>query len=130
MAKSGSPNCFSSLISQAQDSQTTQLLTCAYCRGTGRDRFGVLSSLSTCAICGGKGKNPFPAQVVPCAYCQGTGASPIGARNPCLACRGKGFHPGSETMQNCPDCQGRGSLGESHFYCRRCRGAGQISIRA
>lgn len=36
---------------------------CAFCRGTGRDPFGIMSHLSNCSVCGGKGvvkvRNPM-----------------------------------------------------------------------
>ena len=27
---------------------------CAFCQGTGRDPFGIMSHLSNCSVCGGK----------------------------------------------------------------------------
>jgi len=33
-------------------------IKCAFCGGTGRDPFKVLSPLSNCGICGGKGGGP------------------------------------------------------------------------
>jgi len=32
------------------------LIKCAFCKGTGKDPFDLLSKLSTCQVCGGKGK--------------------------------------------------------------------------
>ena len=31
------------------------LIECAFCKGTGKDPFNLLSELATCQVCGGKG---------------------------------------------------------------------------
>ena len=40
-------------------SQTTFVITqitCAFCKGTGKDPFDILSELAACQVCGGTGK--------------------------------------------------------------------------
>ena len=36
-------------------------VVCAFCRGTGKDPFDIMSSLSNCCVCGGRGKVFAPA---------------------------------------------------------------------
>ena len=40
----------------SRDPVVFEELTCAFCRGRGRDPFDIMSSLSTCCVCGGSGK--------------------------------------------------------------------------
>lgn len=112
----------------AIDSKTenpTVKISCAYCQGTGKDRFGIMSALSTCPVCHGRGFHVVQYPLVNCAYCRGTGVSPIGGRYYCLACRGKGVHHYPNIQQNCSECKGSGvSKGGSGFYCSTCHGSG------
>ncbi len=48
----------------------------AFCLGTGKDPFGVLSILSTCGACGGKGTLSVKEPYAPCLTCEGTGIHP------------------------------------------------------
>ena len=62
---------------------------CAFCRGTGRDPFKVLSPLWICPACGGSGKALIEEPYKSCPACQGTGLH-FGSRMYCWACRGTG----------------------------------------
>ena len=65
---------------------------CAFCRGTGVDRFPILSPLSKCPVCTGRGvvhvREPFEK----CAKCEGAGLY-MGSHLYCWTCRGKGVVP-------------------------------------
>jgi hypothetical protein len=50
----------------AIDEARTVQVPCAFCRGTGKDPFGIMSSLSVCCVCLGRGA---VAVVVPFARC-------------------------------------------------------------
>jgi DnaJ-class molecular chaperone len=41
---------------------------CAFCRGTGRDLFGIMSALSTCCVCGGTGTVSIEISYVRCNF--------------------------------------------------------------
>ena len=99
-------------------------LTCAFCRGAGRDPFGLLSVLSTCNVCGGKGEIRVRKPYVTCRACGGTGAQAF-TRLSCQGCGGKGVQSIKEPVETCPDCGGKGLDGHL-LYCLRCHGAGVI----
>ncbi len=99
---------------------------CAFCRGKGKDPFGIMSKLSTCCICGGKGTVTIFESYVLCRACSGTGVEPF-SRLTCLACRGKGVIPVDQPTESCPVCKGTGRH-TSHLYCLRCHGAGVVSL--
>ncbi|MEB3831534.1 hypothetical protein [Phormidium sp. CCY1219] len=105
--------------------QSDSKLQCAYCQGTGKDRFGVMSALSSCPACQGRGYHWMTPPVVACAYCAHTGVSPTGTRNPCLACGGKGVHQRSPDAPLCENCGGTGRSRSGHFYCHPCHGSGR-----
>ena len=65
------------------------LIACAFCRGTGLDRFGVPSKLSQCQTCKGRGKVYVPEPHEKCASCLGTGVFRH-HRLTCSVCGGKG----------------------------------------
>jgi len=94
-------------------------ITCAYCKGTGRDAF-YPNSVSGCQVCRGTGEVEVEEPSVVCAYCSGKGKNPLGARVPCPVCRGKG----SNTWQSkdvCPQCKGTGKSSDG-LPCTRCKG--------
>ncbi|MFQ5875561.1 MAG: hypothetical protein ACE5JL_17430 [Dehalococcoidia bacterium] len=99
---------------------------CAFCRGKGKDPFGVMSDLSTCCVCGGKGTVACVEPYVACRACSGTGVEPF-TRLTCLGCKGKGVMAVAHPSETCPLCKGAG-LRTSHLYCLRCHGAGVISL--
>ncbi len=65
------------------------LVKCAFCRGTGLDRFGVPSKLSQCQTCKGRGKVYVPEPHEKCASCLGTGVFRH-HRLTCFVCGGRG----------------------------------------
>lgn len=65
------------------------LVRCAFCKGTGLDRFGVPSKLSQCQTCKGRGKVYVPEPHEKCASCLGTGVFRHHRLN-CSVCGGKG----------------------------------------
>ena len=70
---------------------------CAFCKGTGHDRFGLLSPPSACQVCLGRGVVDVPEPRVSCAFCRGSGVHPH-TRLTCGGCGGKGLPdgPGSQ----------------------------------
>ena len=62
--------------------------SCAFCRGTGMDPFGIMSWLSTCCVCKGGGIVQVRGPQARCAHCRGSGAV---KRLTCTACGGKGL---------------------------------------
>src|SRR3990167_8272576 len=74
---------------QVKTSESDSLVKCAFCRGTGFDRFGVPSKLSTCQTCKGRGKVYVPEPHEKCASCLGTGVYRH-HRLTCSVCGGKG----------------------------------------
>lgn len=101
-------------------------LTCAFCRGRGRDPFDIMSSLSTCCVCGGSGKVRVQAPAIACAHCRGTGAVKTLT---CTTCGGKGaVHRPSLPTVLCPVCQGSGDDASAPAMdCLQCRGTGRIT---
>jgi len=65
-------------------------ITCAFCKGRGKDPFGIPSKLSNCQVCWGEGKvviADIPHET--CGACKGTGVF-IHHRLSCSVCKGKG----------------------------------------
>ena len=69
-------------------------ITCAFCKGTGKDPFNLLSELATCQVCLGAGKVEIDEPAIKCAFCKGTGVYPCSSRVTCTVCNGKGMVPG------------------------------------
>lgn len=68
-------------------------IVCAFCKGKGKDPFGVPSKLSNCQSCLGRGT--YSIANIPhetCGACKGTGVF-AHHRLPCSVCRGKGIVP-------------------------------------
>ncbi len=105
----------------------TIAVTCGFCEGKGRDRFGIMSALSTCCVCGGLGTVSVKTPYVRCAFCQGAGVYPS-SRQTCTACGGVGVHPVEGPSPQCPHCLGTGvdPHSETGFYCLVCHGAGVV----
>ena len=106
------------------EERTTQM-PCAFCHGTGKDPFGILSSLSTCCVCLGKGTVAVEASHEWCAHCGGTGAV---KRLTCTVCGGRGVLPVLKgPTEVCPECGGTGDdPSASAMACLECRGRGKI----
>ncbi len=48
-------------------------IKCGFCHGTGKDPFGLLSTLAACQVCGGRGRVTVIEPVVKWAFCHGSG---------------------------------------------------------
>ena len=103
-------------------------VTCAFCKGTGKDPFGLLSPLSSCQVCGGKGEVRIRGPAVKCAFCKGSGMQPNSTdKLHCMACGGKGWVTTIEPSVECPDCNGTGLYhGDCRRHCPRCNGQGIV----
>lgn len=108
-----------------EDTRTT--IKCSYCDGTGKDPFGIPSTLSNCQVCLGRGTVKIQEPAVKCAACDGTGVH-LGQRVTCLACGGKGMVSIKEPVETCPACEGMG-IDSSGLYCVRCKGAGVVTVK-
>lgn len=97
---------------------------CAFCKGTGKDPFSLLSSLATCEVCMGKGETAVQEPFQPCVYCKGSGIQPH-SRLTCTVCGGKGVIHFEKPVRVCPDCGGSGRE-ESDLPCVTCKGKGLI----
>lgn len=109
-------------VAKKRRSGTVNEVVCGYCRGTGKDPFGVMSPLSTCQVCGGSGHGKVHPPTERCKFCGGSGVHP-GSRQTCLACKGVGVVEAHAGRDVCPDCGGGGKAGV--FYCPTCRGQGR-----
>jgi DnaJ-class molecular chaperone len=106
---------------------------CAFCKGKGKDPFGVMSHLSTCQVCGGRGEVRVRPPTAPCKFCKGSGVHPYSAeRLTCSACKGRGVVTAIKDGVPCPVCGGSGihPLGRTMaFACARCGGQGVVPKR-
>ena len=102
------------------------LIACAFCKGTGKDPFDLLSILAVCQVCGGKGKVEVKDPAIVCAYCKGTGVYPHGSRLTCTVCNGKGMVTVIGATKKCPKCKGTGMEIESGLSCIKCMGKGVV----
>lgn len=108
------------------ETMDAKLTTCAFCQGTGKDPFGVMSELSSCQVCGGKGTVNIREPAIVCAFCQGSGVHDS-QRLTCTACGGRGMVNIAEPVEKCPDCRGTGvDAGINYLPCSLCRGKGVI----
>ena len=103
-------------------------VTCAFCRGTGLDQFGIMSRISRCCVCGGRGVVLVQEPHVHCAHCRGSGAVKTLT---CTVCGGKGVVtlPGMPVVI-CPECSGTGDDASAPaMCCLHCRGMGLLPQR-
>ena len=111
---------------------------CAFCDGTGKDPFGLLSKLSTCQVCGGRGVNRVREPITTCNFCKGTGIQRYTtSRLHCSACGGKGVVAAVEPATKCERCNGTGIYPHSpapplsvSLPCPVCRGQGAVHPRS
>jgi len=102
-------------------------VSCAFCHGSARDPFGIMSWLSTCCVCKGRGMVQVQAPYARCAHCGGTGAI---KRLTCTGCGGKGLVPlpAGPTVV-CPKCLGTGDDASAPAMpCLKCRGRGWLPV--
>jgi len=100
---------------------------CAFCNGTGKDPFQLLSKLSNCQVCSGKGKVKIASPTVKCNFCNG-GVQPYTNRVHCLACGGVGVVTKIEPSQKCSKCNGTGIYPRRPHpvACHICKGQGIV----
>lgn len=101
-------------------------IECAFCKGTGKDPFNLLSELATCQVCGGRGKVEVIEPAIKCAFCKGTGVYPQGARVTCTVCNGKGMVTVEGPTDECPKCKGTATTPDSGLPCIKCGGKGVV----
>ena len=100
-------------------------IICAFCKGTGKDPFDLLSDLAVCQVCKGVGKFKVATPVIKCAFCKGTGIYP-NTRLTCTVCNGKGMVTTVKgAIEGCPKCKGTGATVDSKLPCLECGGKGQ-----
>ena len=111
----------------SQTTSATARITCAFCKGRGKDPFDLLSEFAVCQVCGGTGKVTVKEPAIKCAFCKGSGVY-HDTRVTCTVCNGRGMvtAPKGQTTQ-CPDCQGTGATMDSGLPCLKCKGKGIIS---
>lgn len=105
-------------------------IKCAYCNGSGRDRWGLLSELSACSACGGRGRQRIRVPFRRCGHCGGSGVHPH-LRVTCTSCGGIGSVHVEEPATTCPACQGKGQdpRSELNLTCITCGGTGWLSAQ-
>ncbi|MBI5789445.1 MAG: hypothetical protein HZA78_11405 [Candidatus Schekmanbacteria bacterium] len=101
-------------------------VSCAFCKGKGKDPFDVMSSLSNCCVCNGKGLVQVQVPYEACAHCRGTGAIKTFT---CNVCNGKGVVSAlPEPTVICPECRGTGDDSSAMaMACLKCHGRGRIT---
>ena len=100
-------------------------ITCAFCKGKGKDPFGIMSKDTACQVCGGRGKVAVVKPYAKCAHCQGTGISPY-SRNVCTTCNGRGVISVTDGKKVCSECKGSGRAEENDLPCTACGGRGIV----
>ncbi len=118
------------MSARPQEPVVTVSVRCAFCQGTGRDPFGVMSPLSKCQVCGGTGRRMLRAPTSSCPFCGGTGIYPH-TRLTCTVCGGVGTISVPEAAVACPCCGGSGRAADyvwpdSPFPCSCCSGKGVV----
>ena len=103
------------------------VIKCAFCKGTGKDPFDLLSELAICQVCGGRGKVEVKEPAIKCVYCKGTGVYPHNGRVTCTVCNGKGSVTVKTPTEKCPKCKGTGREIDSGLPCIECGGKGVVS---
>jgi len=102
-------------------------IKCAFCDGSGKDPFDLLSELSTCQVCGGTGKVEVVEPAIKCVFCKGSGVYPCNGRVTCTVCNGKGMVTVKGATEECPECKGTGTAMDSGLPCIKCGGKGVVS---
>lgn len=108
--------------------QRVRNFICAYCRGKGRDPFGLLSPLAACQVCGGKGRVVIVAteeRIIKCSYCQGSGRHRF-TRMSCTVCMGRGMIVVDPRGAPCESCHGSGMAQGKALPCSVCSGRGVV----
>jgi len=106
--------------------QSMAELCCAFCHGTGKDPFDLLSSHASCEVCGGSGKVTVTEPAHSCAFCRGSGVFP-GSRLTCTVCMGKGMVTVAQAAEPCRTCGGAGVRAGRFLPCSACGGKGLLA---
>jgi len=101
-------------------------IVCAFCKGSGKDPFRILSPISACQVCLGRGTVELAEPHTSCCYCRGFGVNPHDGRLTCPVCWGKGAYSLEGESTTCPQCDGSGKAAEGHLPCSYCLGKGVI----
>jgi len=111
----------------SQTTSATAQITCGFCKGMGKDPFGLLSEHAACQVCGGTGKVEVIELVIRCAFCKGSGVY-HNTRVTCTVCNGKGMVTAPQSPTEwCPECEGTGTTIDSAMPCLECKGKGVVS---
>jgi len=111
----------------SQVTSATARITCAFCKGSGKDPFDLLSELAICQVCGGRGKVEVKKPAIKCAFCKGSGVY-HDTRVTCTVCNGKGVVTAPQSPTEwCPKCEGTGATIDSAMPCLKCKGKGLVS---
>ena len=110
----------------AGDSATVK---CAFCKGTGKDPYELMSKLSGCPVCNGHGTVEVEKPTVSCMSCRGTGKQRH-TRLTCSACGGTGLISLTGPTKTCSQCGGSGRQPDSDLPCSHCRGAGLVAQKS
>ena len=100
-------------------------ITCAFCKGKGKDPFEILSKLSNCQVCIGRGTVQVVEPVETCPYCKGKGLF-FHHRMPCAVCGGKGSVTKIKGEKRSEKCEGDGKNPDSGLPSSSCYGLGAI----
>lgn len=109
-----------------------ETVKCAFCNGTGKDPFELLSELSDCQVCLGRGEVEIEGPTTKCKFCGGTGIQPYTtSRLHCIACGGKGVVTAIDSSKECPMCHGSGIYPRRPHpvACHICKGQGVVPLR-
>jgi DnaJ-class molecular chaperone len=101
-------------------------LKCAFCAGTGRDPYKVLSRVANCPVCTGHKTVEVETPFVACLYCKGTGRQRH-TRLTCSACRGTGVIALAGPTDPCSQCGGTGREPAADLSCSLCKGTGLVA---
>ncbi|MEI6135147.1 MAG: hypothetical protein WCP72_09240 [Desulfomonile sp.] len=101
-------------------------ITCSFCRGAGRDSYGILSWQSKCCVCNGKGVVNVEEPYRVCSHCGGTGTIKTFT---CTTCMGIGSVPlPSRPISICAECRGSGDDSSNPYLPRlECHGWGFVA---
>ncbi|MCF7888873.1 MAG: hypothetical protein K9L78_02015 [Victivallales bacterium] len=101
-------------------------IQCAFCKGSGKDPFRLMSESSDCQVCFGSGTVEIDDSAIMCVFCSGTGVYP-GTRLTCTVCFGKGMITLKPyQLLDCPSCKGSGRTRHSGLPCLNCGGTGKV----
>ena len=121
------------IVARPPIEDTRIAIRCAFCKGKGKDPWGLPSFLSNCQVCKGSGIVRVYGPTKECAFCGGSGIQPFTtSRLHCIACGGKGVVTAIEPSMECPTCGGSGinpRILPPLAPCSTCKGQGVVRQR-